>query len=63
VLGGGKRLFGGGATPAAFDLISARTSPSGVVVSRYRRAGPVATGSFQLEPPTAAEQERRSKLS
>ena len=63
VLGTGKRLFGDGAAPAALKLASSKVSASGVVINKYVRGGPVATGSFQLEPPTEAEQERRKNLS
>lgn len=45
-LGGGKRLFADGTIPAAFDLIEAKTSPSGVIFANYKRAGEVTTGSF-----------------
>lgn len=45
-LGSGKRLFGEGTIPAAFELIEAKTSPSGVIFASYRRAGEVKTGSF-----------------
>jgi dihydrofolate reductase len=50
VLGTGKRLFGAGAIPAAFELTDSKTTPSGVVMSRYRRAGDVKTGSFDELP-------------
>jgi dihydrofolate reductase len=45
-LGEGKRLFEGGTSPAAFTLESTKTSPSGVIVANYKRAGEVKTGSF-----------------
>ena len=45
-LGQGKRLFEDGTSPAAFTLASITTSPSGVIVANYRRAGEVETGSF-----------------
>jgi len=45
-LGPGKRLFDGGAIPAAFEVIESKTTPSGVIVASYRRAGDVKTGSF-----------------
>ena len=44
-LGAGKRLFGDGASPAAFTL-EGTTISSGVIVANYRRAGEVKTGSF-----------------
>jgi hypothetical protein len=45
-LGGGKRLFVDGTTPVAFTLREAKTSPRGVIVASYDRAGEVKTGSF-----------------
>jgi dihydrofolate reductase len=62
VLGRGKRLFGHGTMPAAFKLTSSKVSPTGVLIARYERSGEVATGSFELETPTAAELERRKNL-
>jgi len=46
LLGNGKRLFDGRAHPAAFRLAGSRTTPTGVIVSRYERDGDVRTGSF-----------------
>jgi dihydrofolate reductase len=63
VLGAGKRLFGDGAAPATLKLVNTTVSPSGVTASQYVRGGPVATGSFQFEPPSEAESRRRSQLS
>jgi dihydrofolate reductase len=45
-LGVGKRLFGVGAIPAAYRLVEAKTSPAGVIVATFKRAGEVKTGSF-----------------
>ncbi len=45
-LGAGKRLFGPGAIPAAFTLHESVTTPQGVIVASYQRAGEVQTGSF-----------------
>ena len=45
-LGIGKRLFAEGTTPVAFTLREAKTSPRGVIVASYERAGEVQTGSF-----------------
>ena len=45
-LGTGKRLFGNGTIPAAFELYECKSSPSGVIFSWYKRAGKVKTGSF-----------------
>lgn len=62
VLGKGKRLFGDGASPAAFKLLGSRTSGSGVTVNKYARAGEIVTGSFEFDQPTEAELERRRNL-
>jgi dihydrofolate reductase len=59
VLGGGKKLFQDGAAPQAFALTSHLASTTGVMVGKYARAGDVRTGSFQIDPPTEAEAERR----
>lgn len=45
-LGAGKRLFGEGTIPAAFELLTSCTTPSGVIIANFRRAGEVRTGSF-----------------
>lgn len=45
-LGPGKRLFAGGTIPAAFTLEESKTSPKGVIVASYKRAGEVKVGSF-----------------
>lgn len=60
LLGQGKRLFDSGALPASFKLIKSVTSPSGVVITAYERAGgEVKTGSFAHAEPSPAELERR----
>jgi len=46
ILGKGKRLFAEGLPPAAFTLTDSKTSPTGVIVANYKRAGDVKTGSF-----------------
>lgn len=46
ILGTGKRLFAEGAIPAAFTLSDSKTSPKGVIVANYKRAGEVETGTF-----------------
>lgn len=43
-LGSGKRLFAGGAIPAAFTVTESVVSPTGVIVVNYARAGAVKTG-------------------
>ena len=45
-LGSGKRLFVEGTVPAAFTLLESKTSPFGVIIASYKRAGEVKTGSF-----------------
>jgi dihydrofolate reductase len=45
VLGKGKRLFGKGTVPGAFELIDTRRTPTGVVIQVYRPAGAVRTGT------------------
>jgi len=49
VLGTGKRLFGAGAVPVMLKHVRSSTTSTGVVVSVYRRAGSLKTGSFALE--------------
>ncbi len=39
VLGKGKRLFGEGAKPGAWELVSSTPSTTGVLINHYRRAG------------------------
>ena len=63
VLGSGKRLFADGTLPAGLELVDSKTSTTGVVFLTYTRAGEPRYGSFALEEPTAAELERRSRLS
>lgn len=45
-LGKGKRLFGEGTAPAAFELTDSKVTPRGVIFANYKRAGEVETGSF-----------------
>lgn len=45
-LGAGKRLFGPGTLPGAYTLVDSKTSPSGVIIASFARAGDVKTGSF-----------------
>jgi dihydrofolate reductase len=45
-LGQGKRLFDSGAIPAAFTLVESKSTPSGVIVASFKRAGDVQTGTF-----------------
>lgn len=45
-VGTGKRLFGEGTLPASYALVEADSSPAGVIIATYRRAGELKTGSF-----------------
>ena len=45
-LGKGKKLFDNGPIPAAFTLIESITTPSGVIIANYKRAGKVKTGTM-----------------
>jgi dihydrofolate reductase len=49
ILGTGKRLFGIGAVPTTLTLVSSNATSKGVIVSVYRRAGSLKTGSFALD--------------
>jgi dihydrofolate reductase len=49
LLGHGKRLFAEGTIPSALALTNSRTSPTGVVIHTYERAGEVPHGSFLLD--------------
>ncbi|HSX14627.1 MAG TPA: dihydrofolate reductase family protein [Candidatus Saccharimonadales bacterium] len=44
-LGEGKKLFAGGAIPAAFTLTESSVTSSGVIFANYKRAGKVNTGT------------------
>lgn len=45
-LGQGKRLFADGTIPAAFSVVESKTSPKGVIITNFKRAGDIKTGSF-----------------
>jgi dihydrofolate reductase len=62
VLGTGTRLFGTGTVPAAFDVVASHTTPTGVMIGSYRRAGEVQTGSFAADEPSRVELERRERM-
>lgn len=59
-LGSGKRLFGEGTTAAGFELFGSRTSSSGVIITNYRKAGDVRTGSFGAEESKAMQKRSES---
>lgn len=62
VVGKGKRIFGDDVAPAGFELVDSKISTTGVIMTRYRKKGPVETGSFALEEPTEDEVARREAL-
>lgn len=62
VLGQGKRLFEPTGHGRTWTLVETRHSPSGVVASRYERAGPVTTGSFQMPDPNEEEAARQARM-
>jgi len=45
LLGKGKKLFNSDAIPAAFTLTESFTTPKGVILANYKRAGDVETGT------------------
>jgi dihydrofolate reductase len=45
-LGTGKRLFDQGTIPASHTLVESKSSPSGVIIATFKRAGELKTGSF-----------------
>jgi dihydrofolate reductase len=45
-LGQGKKIFGNGTIPAAFNLLELTSTPSGVIMAHYQRAGEVRTGTI-----------------
>jgi dihydrofolate reductase len=55
VLGSGKRLFDGGAVPAALRLTGTQTTGTGVVIGTYERADKVRYGSFSVDENTSTE--------
>lgn len=47
-LGKGKKLFANGTIPAAFTVEESVTTPSGVIIVRYVRAGTITTGAVKV---------------
>ncbi len=62
VVGKGKRIFGDDVAPAGLELVTSNLSTTGVLMTRYRRKGPVEIASFALEEPTEDEVARRESL-
>ena len=46
LIGRGKRLFSDAAQPSGLELIHSKAAPSGVLISTYKPAGALRTGSF-----------------
>jgi dihydrofolate reductase len=46
ILGKGKKLFNDSAMPAAFTLVESTTTPTGVIMVNYKRAGEVRVGTI-----------------
>lgn len=44
LLGAGKRFFAEGTPPRAFELVSTKAMPSGIIFSAYKVAGPLKAG-------------------
>jgi dihydrofolate reductase len=44
LLGTGKRLFAEGTPARAFELVTTKAMPSGIIFSTYKAAGPLKTG-------------------
>ena len=48
ILGKGKKLFDDSAMSAAFTLVESTTTPSGVIMVNYKKAGEVKMGTVEL---------------
>lgn len=46
LIGRGKRIFSDQAAATGMELVSSKATPTGVILSTYRPAGPMRTGSF-----------------
>jgi dihydrofolate reductase len=46
ILGKGKKLFDTGTIPAAYTLTESLVTPTGVIITYYKRAGKVTTGTI-----------------
>jgi dihydrofolate reductase len=45
-LGSGKKLFADGDFAGSFEIVESKTSPAGVFIVKYRRAGKIKVGAF-----------------
>ena len=61
-LGSGKRLLGEGTPARTLKLVEQRTGAGGAVIATYEPQGPVETGTFETQPPTELELERRERV-
>ena len=60
VIGSGKRLFGEGAIPAAFELVETQANTMGAVLHVYQRAGDLRYGEVEVGQETVVfEADRR----
>lgn len=62
LLGQGKRLFGDGTPAGAWRMVDSRIGSKGCVAARYVPDGPVRTGTFGEQEPSAREQERQRRM-
>ncbi len=58
VVGRGKRIFSESTIPAGLKLVDSAVSATGIVIGTYVPAGEIVTGSFALDEPTGAKDER-----
>jgi len=49
VIGSGKRLFGNGAVPGTWGLVSSSATSAGAIIATYRPAGPLTGGEVGIE--------------
>ncbi|MFL6846657.1 MAG: dihydrofolate reductase family protein [Allosphingosinicella sp.] len=63
ILGTGKRLFGAGTPAGSMRMVEHEVTPAGNIVAAYEPDGAVEPGTFVTEPPSAAELERRERIS
>jgi dihydrofolate reductase len=61
ILGRGKRAFIDSDASRTLTMVEQRTTARGIVMTTWDVAGPVETGSFQTQDPSAAELARRER--
>ena len=49
LVGPGKRLFGDGTVPGTWELVDSTSTGTGVLISTYRRRGPLEVGAVGPE--------------